>query len=81
MFPYGAVHQYVAKTISKNIYYQVDEDGHRYQLMDHISNHKSYGIALPNSEAFMVSRNGNRNHKKTTKGWYLEIQWKGRKKS
>ena len=76
MFPYGAVHQYVANTIAYNIYSQVDEDDHRYQLMYHISNHMSDGISLPKSEAFMVSRNGNRNHKINTKGWYLEVQWK-----
>ena len=79
MFPDAEVHQYTVNTISDKIYSQVDSYGHRYQLMDHISNHKSYGIALPNSEAFMVSRNGNRYRKKnyqsmvsggTMEGWY-----------
>ena len=44
--------------------------------MDHISNHKSDGRAFPKSEAFTVSRNGKRACKQTTKGWYLEVQWK-----
>ena len=44
--------------------------------MDHIRNHKSDGISLPNSEAFKVSRNVNRARKQTNKGWYLEEQWK-----
>ena len=54
MFPYGAVHQYVANTIAYNIYSQVDEYGHRYQLMYHISNHRPYGREFPNSEVFTV---------------------------
>ena len=76
MLPDGAVHQYVANTIAENIYSQVDGYGHLYQLMDHIRNQKSDGREFPKSEAFMVSRNGNRARKQTTKGWYLEVQWK-----
>ena len=76
MFPDGAVHQYEAKAIAENIYSQVDEDCHQYQLMDHINNHKSYGRALPKIKAFTVPRNRNRARKQTTKGWYLEVQWK-----
>ena len=81
MLPDGEFHQYAANTISDNRYSQVDEDGHRYQLMDHIRNKKSDGRALTNSEAFTVSRNGKRARKKTTKGWYLEVQWKDGKNS
>ena len=81
MFPDGAVHQYAAKTIAENIHSQVDEEGHQYQLMDHISNHKSYGRAFPKSEAFTVSINRNRARKKTTKGCYLGVQWKDGLKS
>ena len=76
MFPDGWVHQYAANTIAKNIYYKVDKEGHQYLLMDHISNHKSDGREFPKSEAFTVSRNGKRACKQTTKGWYLEVQWK-----
>ena len=49
MFPDGAINQYAANTISDNIYYKLDEEGHQYQLLDHISNHKSDGRALSKS--------------------------------
>ena len=77
MFPDGAVHQYEAKAIAENIYSQVDEDCHKYQLMDHINNHKSYGRALPKIKAFTVPRNRNRARKQTTKVWYLEVCLRG----
>ena len=44
--------------------------------MDHIKNHKSDGRAFPKSEAFTVSKNGNRARKQTTRGYYLEVQCK-----
>ena len=71
MFPDGAVNKYEEKTIPENKYSQVDENCHPYQLMDHINNHKLDGRALPNSEAFKVSRNINSSCKQTTKGWYM----------
>ena len=76
MFRDVSVHQYAAKTIAKNIYSQVDEDGHQYQLIDHISKHKSDGRELPKSEALPVSRNGNIARTQTTKGLYLDVQWR-----
>ena len=59
MLPHRAVHQYAAKTIADNIYSQMDEDCQQYQLMEYISNNKSDYRALPKSETFIVSRNGN----------------------
>ena len=67
MFPDEAVHKYAVNTTANNIYSQVDEDSHRYQLMDHIRNHKSDGRSLPKSEVFMVLINGNRYLKKLPK--------------
>ena len=81
MFPDRAVNKYEGKTITENKYSQVDENCHRYQLMDHINNHKLDGRALPKSEVFTVSRNGNRPRKQTTKGWYLEVHCKDGKYS
>ena len=60
MFQDGLVHQYTANTIAENIYSQVSEEGHIYQLMNQIISHKSDGRAFPKSEVFTVSRNGNR---------------------
>ena len=62
--------------IAKNIYSQVDEDGFRYQLIDHISGHRRDGKAVQSSDAFTISKNGNKVRKQTTKGWEFEVLWK-----
>ena len=76
MFPDGGTSRYAANIIAENIYSQVDVDGHRYQLMDHIMNHKTNGHALTQEQAFTVSRNGNKVRRQTTKGWFFQVQWK-----
>lgn len=76
LFPDGSIQQYSANTIAENIYSQVDEDGHRYQLMEHILDHRSDGRAVRKEDAFTVSRNGSKSRRQTTRGWYLQVQWK-----
>ena len=68
MFPDGSVSKYSANLIAENLYSQVDEEGHHYQLLDHISNHRKDYIAVRDSETWIVSKNGRRNRKSTTKG-------------
>ena len=41
MFPDGSTSRYATNIIAENIYSQVDADGHRFQFMDHIMDHKS----------------------------------------
>ena len=74
MFPDGSVSEYAANLIAENINSQVDEEDHCYRLLDHISNNRKDNTAVRDSEAWIVSKNGHRNHKSTTKGWYLEAQ-------
>lgn len=76
LFPDGSVQQYAANTIAENTFSQVDEDGHRYQLIDCILSHKSDGRAVRREDAFIISKNGNRTRRHTTKGWYFQVQWK-----
>ena len=76
MFPDGSTSRYAANIIAENIYSQVDADGYRYQLMDHIMDHKSNGHAVKQDDAFTVSRNGNKVRRQTTKGWFFQVQWK-----
>ena len=76
MFPDGTVTPYAANIIAENIYSQIDEEGHRYQLMDYIMDHRKDGTAIPISEGYVVAKNGNRVKRQTTKGWYFQIQWK-----
>ena len=76
MFPDGSVMVYTPNIIAENIYSQVDEDGFRYQLIDNIIGHRRDGKAVPMSEAFTVSKNGNKVRRQTTKGWEFEVLWK-----
>ena len=71
MFPDGSVSQYAANVIAENIYAQIDEEGHRYQIMDYILDHRKDGRAVPASEAYVIGKNGNKVRKQTTKGWYF----------
>ena len=76
MFPDGSVSQYAANIIAENIYSQIDEDGYRYQLLESILDHRKDGRAIPKSEGYVVSKNGNKARKQTTKGWYFKVKWK-----
>ena len=41
MFPDGSIQKYAANIIAEHMYSQVDEDGHRYQLLESIINHRT----------------------------------------
>ena len=58
MFSDGSILKYAANIIAENIFSQVDEDGYRYQLLDHIIDHKSNGQAIQPEDAFAVLRQG-----------------------
>ena len=45
-------------------------------MLDHISNHRKNDTTVRESEAWIASKNRRRNRKSTTKGWYLEAQWR-----
>ena len=54
----------------------MDDEGHWYQLIDHINDHRNDIISVKCGDEWIVSKNGKRSRKHTTKGWYLEIMWK-----
>ena len=76
MFPDGDVQQYSANVIAQSIYDSVDEDGHRYQLLDEIIGHMKLKNALDKPKGYITSNNGQKNLVKTTKGWEIQVQWK-----
>ena len=75
-FPDGSISEYDANTVRENIYSRVDEEGHRFQLLDRISNHRNDNTAIKCGYKWIVAKNGRRSRKHTTKGWYLEVQWR-----
>ena len=76
MFPDSSVQQYAANIIAENLYSQVDEDGRRYQLMEAIIGHKKTDKAVERGDEWVIGKNGRKARKKTTKGWFFEVQWK-----
>lgn len=55
---------------------QVDSEGHHYQLLSEITNHRKDATAIPKSEGFYMRRGGNKVAKKTIRGWELLVEWK-----
>ena len=65
-----------ANTIAENMFAQVDDEGHRFVLLDCIVDHRVDGTELRKENAFIQSSNGGRRRKETTKGWDILLQWK-----
>ena len=65
-----------ANTIAENMFAQVDDEGHRFVLLDSIIDHRVNGKQLSKEDAFIVSKNGGKRRKETTKGWEILLQWK-----
>ena len=65
-----------ANTIAENIFAQVDDEGHRFVLLDAIADHRVDGREVKHEDAFITSHNGGRRRQETTKGWEILLQWK-----
>ena len=65
-----------AKAIAENLFSQVDEEGHRHVLFDSIIDHRTTGKEIKRQDAYVVSSNGGKRHRQTTKGWEILLQWK-----
>ena len=65
-----------ANTIAMNMFAQVDEEGNRHVLFDEIIDHRTDGTEIKQDDAFIISPNGGRRRRETTKGWEILIQWK-----
>ena len=70
MFPDGSIQQYSENVIAENIYAQVDEEEHRYQLLEGILLHRRNEKTLSKENAF--DKRGKR--RLTTKGCDLCVQ-------
>ena len=75
-FTDGSIEKYTANVIAENMFAQVDSEGSQYLIMDEIVDHKKDNTAIPISDGFIRSQNGNEKPKITTKGWKLLVQWK-----
>lgn len=75
-FPDGVRQEYTANTIAENIFAQCDPEGRQHLLFNGIADHRINDDAVKDDEGFILSKNGNKVPKRTTKGWDLLIEWK-----
>ena len=75
-FTDGTTDKYFANVIAENMYSQIDAEGHQYQLLQEIVDHRSNGSAVTRDNGFHISKNGNRVPRPTTKDWDLLVAWK-----
>jgi hypothetical protein len=72
----GHVESMSANLIAQHLFSQVDEEGHRYILLDDIIDFRRDENAIDKADAFVIMRNGVRWRRQTTQGWQLLCQWK-----
>ena len=75
-FPDGEIKEYAANVIAENMYSQVDSEGHRYQLLAGVIDHRKNGNAVEMADLYTTTRSGKRRMRKTTSGWDLLVEWK-----
>jgi hypothetical protein len=75
-FTDGTQEKYAANIIAENMYAQVDDEGRQYMIIEEIVDHKKDNTAVPISEGFTMSKNGQRRPKITTRGHQLLCKYK-----
>ena len=75
-FPDGEIGEYSTNIIAQNLLSQCDPDGNQFLLMEVIVDHKVTDKAiLKPSETHVTVITSHQHHKKTSKGWYICIEW------
>ena len=75
-FADGTTSVLTANIIAQNMLSQVDTEGHHFQLLQEIVDHRSDGRAIKKSNGYHISQSGSRKPKITTVGWKLQVEWK-----
>ena len=65
-----------ANSIAQHIFAQVDDEDNRFVLLDSIADYRTNSTELKQQESIIISKNGGRRRKETTKGWEILLQWK-----
>jgi hypothetical protein len=72
----GTTREYGANIIAENMFAQIDSEGHEYEIMDEIIDHKKDESAVGIEDGYITTRTNRKVRKRTTKGWKLLVQWK-----
>ena len=65
-----------ANVIAENLFAQVDQEGNRFVLIESIIDTRTDGTQTLQKDAFVITKNGTKRRKNTTKLWEVCIQWK-----
>ena len=74
-FADGQGTELAANVLAQNMYAQCDSEGNQYLLLAGIVDHKKDTNAVERADMY-VKRGSNQQYRKTTKGWYLCVEWK-----
>ncbi len=81
-FPDGQVKEYSANIIAENMLTQVDSDGFTMTLMDGVIDYRrDESTAVSRSDAYIVTKRGQKRLRKTTVGWQMLVKWKDQSES
>ena len=72
----GSSQELTSNIISESMFAQVDSEGHRYQLLQEITDHRKDWLVIPILDGMIHSYNVNMVPNKTTLLWDLLVQWK-----
>ena len=75
-YPDGTTEQLLANTIAENMMSQVDSEGHHYQVLTEVTDHKKDDIDISKVGGFIKSSSDNLHRKRTNSGWKLLVEWK-----
>jgi hypothetical protein len=75
-FTDGTYEKYQANIIAENMFAQVDTEGNQFLLLQEISDHKTDNSAIQIADGMIRGANGTPTPKKTTRGWFLLVQWR-----
>ena len=75
-FADGTTQEYYANVLAENMFAQVDSEGHEFELLLEIVDHKKDKSALTKEEGFLITKSNRQTRKRTTKGWKLLVMWK-----
>ena len=76
MFPDDVTQQYSANLIAQKLWDHVDNEEYQHLIMKAIVDHRSDGKALKKDETFIKDNHKKLQRRKTTKGWYLCVEWR-----
>ena len=62
--------------IATNLFSQINEEGNQHAIFDSIIDHRTDGTEVLLKDSIIISKNGGRRKRETTKGWEILIQWK-----